>query len=270
MFKPETPVSLRTLQWNIGGAKIRPRSADPEDLTSYTIDGLDYVVDTIGKHNPDIVTLQEVHGISDYQNQAAEIAKQLDLNYQYFNLSPSHLDDDSRFGIAILSKFILAYPEKVFFQNPNWTHTQPDGSIWSLHDKGALKARVQLSFRQSMKIATAHAFPAHMFNQSYDKQETEEVVKDIRQTLTEDIKQAPIYLIQGDLNVNAQSITQAPLLARRMAPIFMSGVPIDKSTLVTGETVDHILFRNLNHHYTHVLSTRSDHRLLVSEFETRA
>lgn len=57
---------LKTIQWNIGGAKLCREGANPEKLASYTVDGLDTIIELMRSHNPDIITLQETHAHGKY------------------------------------------------------------------------------------------------------------------------------------------------------------------------------------------------------------
>ncbi len=50
---------IKTIQWNIGGGKIRSANAPVEG--PYDKDGMVHIVGLLRKYNPDIITLQETH-----------------------------------------------------------------------------------------------------------------------------------------------------------------------------------------------------------------
>ena len=69
-------MKIRTLQWNIGGGKIRDINSDPTKeidsvISSYSEEGLDYIITNIKELNVDIITLQETH--SDKNTIQAEV-----------------------------------------------------------------------------------------------------------------------------------------------------------------------------------------------------
>lgn len=71
---------IKTLQWNIGGGKIRTPSSNPELEQSYSIDGLAEIAQLAKKYDPDIVTLQETHANDNFV-QVDKLAKDLGLPY---------------------------------------------------------------------------------------------------------------------------------------------------------------------------------------------
>lgn len=52
---------IRTLQWNIGGGLVRLEESDPKDSLSYSVDGIEAIIQKIREYHPDIITLQETH-----------------------------------------------------------------------------------------------------------------------------------------------------------------------------------------------------------------
>jgi exonuclease III len=258
--------TLKTIQWNIHGGEIRSRLDDPQNKDAYTIKDLGYIIDTLYHENPDLITLQETNWYSPYLSQARTIAQKLGLFRVEAPFSQSPFEPKARLAIAILSRFPLAFPESAAFKNPNWTVEKPNGDVWDTHDKGVLKAKLVLSHRKSIRVATLHGFPPHEFATSFEQPENQPVIADMRHKLNEDLNMVPDYLIQGDFNINTPLLTAASPLTRNVVPLFMSGVPINRATLATGETVDHILFRGLHHEETRVKPTRSDHAMLVSRF----
>lgn len=258
--------TIKTVQWNIHGGEIRSKLDDPRNKNAYTNKDLEYIIDMLGSEDADIITLQETNWYSLHSSQARTIARKLRMNMVEAAFSPSQFDPKARLAIAMLSRFPLAYPEAVQFNNPSWTVVRPNGDIWDTHDKGVLKARVVLSPRKSIRVATLHGFPPHEYGHDLALPEHQPIIDDIRENLQEDVTAVPDYLIQGDFNINAPALNEAPILLRRVVPFSMFNVPINRPTLASGETVDHILYRGLQHEQTRVKPTRSDHAMLVSYF----
>ncbi len=69
-------MKITTVQWNVGGGKIRDESSDVSQETSYELEGIEYVIDKLKSYQPDIITLQETHADVD-ASQAAAIARAL-------------------------------------------------------------------------------------------------------------------------------------------------------------------------------------------------
>jgi len=44
-------MKITTIQWNIGGGKIRSKEANPASMDSYDQEGLDYICQILEKYN---------------------------------------------------------------------------------------------------------------------------------------------------------------------------------------------------------------------------
>ncbi len=260
-------MKLRAVQWNIHGGLVRPTGSDPARRDLYTIPDLNYVIEELASQKPQIVTLQETQRFDPHNSQAKEIARQLKMNYAEADFGPSHFQPGARLSVAILSQFPIAFPEQMAFKNPNWTVQKPDGQIWNSHDKGVLKVRLPISYRKSLLVATLHGFPPHEFDTNFYLPENQDTLADMRQKMSEDQKLVPAYLIQGDFNIDVPMLTTAPPTLRRVVPPHLHGVLINEPTLATGETVDHVLYRGMTHKRTSLRFTRSDHKMVTSNFE---
>ncbi len=259
-------INVKTVQWNIHGGEIRPEDADPANKNAYTIKDLPYVMRMLDTERADIITLQETQSYGPHASQAKDIAKKLGMFIVEHSFSPSQFDPKAKLAVAILSKFPLPYPEAIPFNNPAWTVEKPNGDVWDTHDKGVLRVRAQLSHRKSIVVKTLHGFPPHEYGKSFEDPENQPIIKDMRDKLNENLQATPAVLIQGDFNIDAQLLTAASPLVRNVVPFFMTGIPIEEPTISTGQRVDHILFRGLEHRRTEIKQTRSDHAMLVSDF----
>src|SRR5690242_11571181 len=97
-------VKLKTLQWNIGGAKIRRKEADPTLAASYQEEGFDYIAALIQKYQPDIITLQETHATKG-SSQVEQLSTLTGLPYWHNDIyAESHLEEGQKLGLGILSR----------------------------------------------------------------------------------------------------------------------------------------------------------------------
>lgn len=253
-------MKIKTVQWNIGGGKIRDNSEDSLDTNLYKNDGLDYIIETLRKFNPDIVTLQETHAKDSYI-QAQEIAKKLGLDY-YFNdvYDKSHLEDGMGLGQAILSRFPLGNHKFTFFYNPKFEKTQDDGSVWISHDKGVTSVEATID-NSKLDIRTLHLIPFRKFDIDLEDPRVAEVKESIVKNLESDSDR---YLLQGDFNVDDPSLSQ-------FLPSFIEQVKevlLDSATTPKGRKYDHVVYKGLKHIKSDVLSDAlTDHYPVINEFE---
>lgn len=255
-------MSITTVQWNIGGAKIRTDdSTDPDRVDSYTTDGLTSIIATLRELQPDIITLQEVHKDSQ-TSQVAEIANQLNMQYyteDYY--ADSHIEAGQQLGHAIISRFPIHDSSFTYFTNPKFQVEWEDGSIATSHDKGMTSCLIDIGDTQ-IAVATTHLTPFRRFKVPVDSPEAQAVLRDVQQKL--DNGHTPL-LLQGDFNLNE------PSLAKRFTLLVKNGVQeIIQNEPVTpnGHFFDHIFFRGLTLKNSRVISEgiRSDHFPIVTEF----
>jgi len=253
---------IKTIQWNIGGGKIRESSSDPLSDDSYNIDGLSYIEQIIKKHNPDIIFLQETHQGED-PNQAKELSVSLGLKH-YFNdiYDKSHLEKGQKLGQAIISRFPIENHKFEFFLNPKLEVIHSTGEKWISHNKGISSCFVKIGEKTILQLKTLHLVPFRRFNIDPLSHELAEVRKDI----VEKIKcSTEKFLLQGDFNYNDFSL-------RRFLPdIFSNGVSeviLNEPTTAKGRKYEHIIYKGLKHCLSEVITnTLTDHFPVYSEFE---
>ncbi|MBT3413026.1 MAG: hypothetical protein HOJ15_00135 [Candidatus Jacksonbacteria bacterium] len=254
-------MTVKTLQWNIGGAKTRNESAAPAEASSYSIDNLDYIIAIIKESAADIVTLQETHAQKE-NIQAEEIAKQ--LGYFYINdvYAESHLEKDSKLGQSIISKFPLENHSFELFKNPQLELTRPDGEIWESHDKGISSCEAKISDSVTLGIQTAHMVPFRKFDVDPLSDELQEIREDIQSKINIKLRNS---LFQGDFNINDRSLKEF------LPNIFKAGykeVLLDEPTTPKGRFYDHVVYKNIQHLSSKVLSSAfTDHFPVYSEFK---
>lgn len=256
-------MKIKTIQWNIGGGKIRKKTSDPQLVDSYKEEGLAYIIKILKAHNPDIITLQETHSNGSY-NQAQKIAKALGLNYFYNDVyDKSHLEEEMGLGQAIISKFPLTNHKFTFFHNPKFTKKQESGVIWTTHNKGATTVKAKID-KYSLQLITLHLIPFRKFDISLDDAKLKKVKQSIIDNIS--INNSNGYLLQGDFNVDNSSLTSfLPSFVKKVKEVIL-----DSPTTPKGRKYDHIIYRSIDYIKSDILSnTLTDHYPIISEFEVK-
>lgn len=236
-FMTET---LRTVQWNIGGGKIK--ATEPHVPSSshdygaeglYDLDGLETIIDVLGQTQPDIITLQETHE-ADGISQASDIADALGLKYwvndQY---GESHIDPAYRLGQAIISRFPLSEIDFTLFINPGYK------AEWATrtHDKGVSSALAHLGNKTVMLVQTLHAVPFRAFGVDQSSDQAKPVIEDMETKVLAKAQQ--LRLLQGDFNLHGTSLRS---ILPRLYEAGFDEVPQAEETTPAGRIYDHVLF----------------------------
>ena len=104
---------MKIATWNIGGGFVYS-----EESSAYDVLDLDYFISVLRDVIADVICLQEVHYVSDCDNQAALIANALGMRHVVFPHAPSHMLKENQLSIAILSKFQLDEASLNLVSNP--------------------------------------------------------------------------------------------------------------------------------------------------------
>lgn len=252
-------MKLKTLQWNIGGGKIK--DINNLELDSYVNEGLEYIINEISKYSPDIITLQETHQ-SDNYNQAKIIAEK--LGYQYFTndvYNESHIEKGQGLGQAIISRFPVEGHFFSFFENPNLEVVTPEGEKWISHNKGISKALLQIDNNKNLEVATLHLVPFRRFNV--------DVLSDDFKGLRENIQnliytESDNYLLQGDFNFDNESLVGLIDLPN----INLKEVLQTKPTTPRNRKYDHVVYKGLEYTSSETIDgLLTDHYPVISTFE---
>ncbi len=260
-------MKLKTLQWNIGGGKIRDIDSDPTQgigslVSSYSLDGLDYIISKIKEWNVDIITFQETHADKNII-QAKVIAEKLGFPYwtndKYDN---SHIEDGQDLCQSIVSQYPIGEHSFKLFNNPLFEVKVPSGDIWISHDKGYTSSEITLPNDKTLEVGTLHLAPFHRFLREYNDPEVIEVLKDVSEKIESNIKE--LTLVQGDFNIDDASLkSHLPELLK-----ILNEVETIDPTTPRGRKYDHILYKGLIlkkiEIYKDVLT---DHYPIISEFE---
>lgn len=253
---------IRTLQWNIGGGKVRKTDDNPIDPLSYCIDDLDSFIDLLKKHTPDIITIQESHS-NKTDNQANKIADA--LGYKYFIndvYDSSHLEKGMSLNQAIISVFPIKNSEFELFFNPKFETLGPRGEHWVSHEKGISSCLIEIEKDKVLQIKTSHSFPYRRFHIDPLSKETLQ----LRNDMVRKIKPSnDLFLYQGDLNLDFESLQEVlpDLLVNGMNEVIL-----EEFTTPKGKKYDHVLYKGIKHVSSKIITdVLSDHYPVISEFE---
>lgn len=252
---------LKTIQWNIGGGKIRTTDSDSTQDKSYCVDNLEYIIEKIKELEPDIVTLQETHSNPD-RIQAKIIAEKTGLpfwiNDEY---DDSHIDRTQRLCQSVLSKYPITQHVFSFFLNPHFKITSENGENWTSHDKGYTSIVLNTG-NTKLNVGTLHCIPFKVFAVEYSDPKVIDVLKDIEEKIL--TKKEECLLLQGDFNLSDSSLKKYfPKLLETVTEIESSDPTTPK-----GRIYDHVLYKNITLRSHKVISdVLTDHYLVYSEFE---
>ena len=250
---------IRTLQWNIGGGKIRNTTDDPRDASKYIQEGLPHIIELIRNISADIITLQETHA-NEKSSQAARICREAGfphvVNDQY---DASHLEDGQSLCQSVLSKFPLENHTFQNFYNPKFTTVRPDGAEWISHNKGVTACEVVLTNTSHLFLQTLHVIPFAKFGIALDDARARRVLDDVEEKLA---AQKSPALLQGDFNIEDVQ-RYLPKIGADFDEVFLS----DATTPWKTKT-DHVLYRELSLKTSRpIKDVLTDHYPLYCEFD---
>lgn len=253
-------MTIRTLQWNIGGALTRKHDADPVDDASYAHEDLDSIAGVIRDAGADIVTLQEVHG-DGVRLQASEIAQRLGLAHVVYDVyAASHLVEGQSLGQAIISRYPILSHDFAWFFNPKITMTQENGQTWTMHDKGVTRCLLDVD-GHLVEVETLHMPPFRRFAIDPLAPKWRALREDYARKLSSN---TATVLIQGDFNFDQ------PTVADLLPDLVAAGLqeePCEGPTSPYGKMYDHVLFKGLHLQSQCIITdARTDHFPIVSEF----
>lgn len=254
-------MKLGTLQWNIGGGRIRLKDSDSSSEAAYDCTDLGYFAKLIGKYDPNIVTLQETHK-DQTQDQGGELADQ--LGYRYFvtdSYDESHIEVGQRLSQSILSKHPITVHKFDFLFNPKFRLTRPDRTVWISHNKGVTFCSTTLPNGKTLDIMTVHMLPFRKFEADLNSDAVQVIFRELAEKIPND---TPL-LFQGDFNIDSASLKGV------LPDIFKLGleeVILTEPTTPKGRIYDHVLYKGMKYISSTVIQyTLTDHYPVYSTFE---
>lgn len=251
-------MKFKTLQWNIGGGKIK--DIHNSEIEKYSTEGMDYIVNEISKHSPDIITLQETHQSGEY-NQVKIIAEKLGYNYFINDIyDKSHVESGQGLGQAIISRFPIKSHSFSFFENPKLEIITPEGEKWISHNKGVSKVLIQID-DNNLEAATLHLVPFRRFKVDVLRDDFKKLRDNIQGLISPTNDK---YLLQGDFNFDNASLANLINLSDINVEEVLQIVP----TTPKNRKYDHIIYKNLECTSSETINNvLTDHYPIISTFE---
>ena len=253
-------MQFTSVQWNIGGGKIRKPDADISNDGVYGQDGIDYIIDRLRLYNPDVVTLQESHAKSG-NIQAEKISQALGFDHWTNNkYNDSHVEEGQDLCQSIISRYPLSKHEFHFFTNPHLeTVYEPTGALWHSHDKGGTSVELDVG-GTNVTLLTLHLIPFRIFCDPLGQE-----AATIRHEVAEFLNvPADHVLAQGDFNYDEPSLAKFV----DVGIIHLQEAIQTTPTTPQGRWYDHVLYRGIELASTTVKDdVLTDHYPIVSVFE---
>lgn len=214
---------------------------------------LNQIIETIKNENLDVICFQEI--ITTREIKYLEtISNNTNLKYyDYFELSDCNTVENSRCGLAIISKYPLNSVVKELFPNPMLGKTTSSGNTYYTYDKGYMIDEIELDNKR-ISILTHHGFPYRRFNST-----PEENTK-VFNFFDDKINEYNPDIITGDFN----------------AEDFMNLMPktsgnykrtVNDITTVDSLKFDDILVHNSINTSTKKIKLLSDHLMIIDDIE---
>ena len=243
---------LKVASYNIsGGFYIGNEDTEYLDRTAAkTFDNklLNQIVETINNEDIDIICFQEII-TTDSVQYIQKIVDSTNLKYyEFFELSPCNIVENTDCGLAILSKEPIDDCIKGKFPNPMLAKTTSSGKTYYTYDKGYM---VCTTFN-GMKVLTHHGFPYRRFNS------TPEQNVQVFEFFDNKIREINPDIITGDFNAEnfMDLIVGIGLNYERT---------IQQITTVDGKSFDDILIRKGSLYNSKMIKLLSDHFMIITE-----
>lgn len=208
---------------------------------------LNDIIDIINRENIDVITFQEIITTSEV-GYIESIANETSLKYyEFFELSPCNLVENTNCGLAIMSKYSIEEIKKGVFTNPCLAKTTSSGKTYYTYDKGWLSCKIE-----KLNVLTHHGFPFRRFNS------TPEANKDVFQEFDNIIKDSKYDIVTGDFNAN-DFMALMPYTANKYKRVF------NEITTVDNQKFDDILLHKELPCTKQIINSYSDHYLLLIE-----
>ncbi|MFZ1258404.1 MAG: endonuclease/exonuclease/phosphatase family protein [Candidatus Saccharimonas sp.] len=232
-------------------------------------DVLDEYARIIGEHQPDIVSLAEVHLDDEtHSEQVAKLSQLLNLpHYDIQGTDKSHLAEGKILGNAVLSKYPIIASDHFLIKAPALEVDRPNGDQWVLHDKGAQTVQIDITGRV-LSLTNLQYFPFHHFLRAGNDPAFAPERKMLVDQLT-NVQDGTISIVTGDFNNKNFSLKES------FPELFDAGFAEaqEENTTIVGDSqqLDHILYKPEQAEVTsaEIFDTPSDHLALRASLTFR-
>jgi len=245
---------MRIATWNIGGGFI-----ESKQKYEYDFENINYFIDELKKINPDIVCFQEIH-ISKKNDQPKIIAEH--LNFQHItthSIADSHLKDDEKLSISIISKFPIISSKFNLLPNPNLQFIWKGKKAFS-HDKGFLETSIDYKWA-TIRVLSGHMVPFRKFGKDFMDKEFENIRDQVEIII---LNQRIPEIICADMNFDWE-------IEKLIPNVFDSGFKFileDKPTTPKWKTYDKIIIsKEWKSTNSKIINGKADHFLCFADVE---
>lgn len=242
--------------WNISsGINVNNYNNELFDITpsvNVNDECLTQIAELIKQNDLDVVALQEVITTPSFHF-LENLSKLCGLkHFCEFEISPGFLIENTRFGVAILSKYPIHNVQNKLFKNPNLKKVTEKGS-YSSHDKGYICATIK-----GITFISTQFLPFHRFNEKivHFKDYFDELQNDAIKTNA---------IVCGDFNAVLGFCELAKVLDKLQSTHTFC---FDNITTTDGKRTDNILVpkdTRIKNQHIETEITPSDHFLCVIE-----
>lgn len=246
---------IRVASFNISGGfyigNENTEYLDRKSASSIDNELQNQIIDLINSENIDVICFQEIITTKEIKY-LDDIANKTNLKfYDYFELSPNNLVENTNSGIAIFSKYPIKTLKKGLFPNPKLAKTTSSGNTYYTFDKGYIISEIDFN-NKKVTLLTHHGFPYRRFNS------TPESNSQVFNFFDEVIINNNVDIVTGDFN----------------SENFMNLMPktnnmykrtINDITTVDGMKFDDILvYKNINYSKK-IIKLISDHYVVIDD-----
>ncbi|MFA6197690.1 MAG: endonuclease/exonuclease/phosphatase family protein [Patescibacteria group bacterium] len=247
---------MRVATWNIGGGFI-----ESNQKHEYDIEDINYFIQELKSINPDIACFQEIH-VSEKNDQPKIIADSLGFQYiTTHSIAGSHLKDNDKLSISIISRFPVISSKFNLLPNPNLQFEWRGKTAFS-HDKGFMEA--VLDFKgTNIRVLSGHMVPFRKFGKNFLDGEFKEIRNQIEIII---LHEKMPKIICADMNFNDEIEKLIPNVFENDFKFVLKNNP----TTPKGRTYDKIIVsKEWESSNSDIINGKADHFLCFADIELK-
>lgn len=245
---------MRVATWNIGGGFI---SSDQKH--EYDFEDIKYFIKELKAVNPDIICFQEIH-VSDKNDQPKIIADSLGFQHvATHSIADSHLKDNEKLSISIISRFPIISSKFNILPNPNLEFIWKGKKAFS-HDKGFLESIIDYK-GTNIRILSGHMVPFRNFGKNFLDDEFKEIRNQIEKIILDE--KMP-KIICADMNFDEKIDNLIPNVFENNFKSILK----DNPTTPKGRKYDKIIVsKEWESTNSDIIESKTDHFLCFADIE---